>query len=410
MKNLFASSPSAHISSPSSNIIIFLISFLYRQRLKDIFFLENEKNKKQTWKTTKLQNNSFFLIKKASIYENNAQTMTSLLPTTETGPTIPQDPLETIQIYQQSIQSGIKKKLDQLISLQSSGLSGFSGLIRTTAPKEEEQNELQMAINWRNHVLNFQDQQGRTTLHLAAVEDTIFSNTTTTSNASSVIDASLMCQLLVDLGADASQTCGIGGAPILHYSVTTGNAGSCAVVNVLLNAGASALTIYENISALEMAAGAAASMVDANDSGEGTDSTQSTMEITLDIVKVLLKHARKEAATVPRPSDNEIENTNTNTDSSTATLSSVTTTTNSTTTTTTTNSSTSALPVPWWRTNKEICDLLYAIPSRADYSSILSIGKSLNQKLEETINGNYSSEGAAREWSTVVIVTVIFIS
>ena len=322
--------------------------------------------------------------------------MTSLLPTTETGPTIPQDPLETVQIYQQSIQSGIKKKLDQLISLQSSGLSGFSGLIRTTAPKEEEQNELQMAINWRNHVLNFKDQQGRTTLHLAAVEDTI--------------DASLMCQLLVDLGADASQTCGIGGAPILHYSVTTGNAGSCAVVNVLLNAGASALTIYENISALEMAAGAAASMVDANDSGEGTDSTQSTMEITLDVVKVLLKHARKEAATVPRPSDNEIENTNTNTDSSTATLSSVTTTTNSTTTTTTTNSSTSALPVPWWRTNKEICDLLYALPSRADYSSILSIGKSLNQKLEETINGKYSSEGAAREWSTVVIVTVIFIS
>ena len=67
--------------------------------------------------------------------------MTSLLPTTETrSPTIPQDPLETIQIYQQSIQSGIKKKLDQLII----SLSGFSGLIRTTAQKEEEENELQI--------------------------------------------------------------------------------------------------------------------------------------------------------------------------------------------------------------------------------------------------------------------------
>ena len=63
--------------------------------------------------------------------------MTSLLPTTETrSPTIPQDPLETIQIYQQSIQSGIKKKLDQLII----SLSGFSGWFET-APKEEEENE-----------------------------------------------------------------------------------------------------------------------------------------------------------------------------------------------------------------------------------------------------------------------------
>ena len=216
------------------------------------------------------------------------------------------------------------------------------------------------ALAWRTSLLNFRDQQGRTTLHLAAVEDSAA--------------AAQMCQLLLDLGADAAQTCGVAGAPVLHYSVTTGNANSCSVVTVLLEAGASALTPYEDISALEMAAGAAAAMVNANDSGDGTEQTQSTMEITLDIVKALLKAARKEAAAARAAraaqaaqvaqaahiGDGKGEGDTS--DRNTA-----------------------------WTTHKEMSDLLLAAPSRADYVAILALGKALNNKLEEKINGKVAS-------------------
>jgi len=87
-------------------------------------------------------------------------------------------------------------------------------------------------------------------LHLAAISDT-----------SGEDGAAAMVQCLLSLGADATQTCGVGGAPILHYSVTTGNPDACRVIEHLLHSGASALTEYEDLSALEMAAGAAAAMV-----------------------------------------------------------------------------------------------------------------------------------------------------
>jgi hypothetical protein len=192
------------------------------------------------------------------------------------------------------------------------------------------------ARGWRNHLLGFEDQQGRSALHLAVI---------TGAGAD-------VCQLLIDVGADATKTMGVGGAPVLHYSVTTGNADSCAVVQTLLKGGASALTTYEGISALEMAAGAAAAMVDANDSGDGTKHTQTTMETTLDIVKALLRAAREEAATVANVTmaDNK------------GTFSTLT-------------------------ENQAVANLLSGVPSRSDYNAIMDIGKNLNLKLEERING-----------------------
>ena len=69
-----------------------------------------------------------------------------------------------------------------------------------------------------------------------------------------------ICQLLVDLGASVTQTMGVGGAPVLHYAVCNIAAGDMklAVIKMLLAAGASALTTFEGMSALELAASAAA--------------------------------------------------------------------------------------------------------------------------------------------------------
>ena len=226
--------------------------------------------------------------------------------------------------------------------------------------QNEETDHLKAAMEWRRFVLNFRDQQGRTALHIAAVDD------------SSSRNHSEICRLLLQLGHDPSPADSTS-APVLHYSVTTGNADSCAVVQTLLKGGASALTTYEGISALEMAAGAAAAMVDANDSGDGTKHTQTTMETTLDIVKALLRAAREEAATVAttmadnkgtgnsgghmsgREDDEEGHQDMT-------TVSTLT-------------------------ENQAVANLLSDVPSRADYNAIMDIGKALNLKLEERING-----------------------
>jgi hypothetical protein len=198
--------------------------------------------------------------------------MASLLePTTE--------PLE--HLYTASILTGTKNAIDDLLKQYSAG--GLSAM--AFKQQNEETDHLKAAMEWRRFVLNFRDQQGRTALHIAAVDD------------SSSRNHSEICRLLLQLGHDPSPADSTS-APVLHYSVTTGNADSCAVVQTLLKGGASALTTYEGISALEMAAGAAAAMVDANDSGDGTKHTQTTMETTLDIVKALLRAAREEAATV----------------------------------------------------------------------------------------------------------------
>jgi hypothetical protein len=273
--------------------------------------------------------------------------MASLLePTTE--------PLE--HLYTASILTGTKNAIDDLLKQYSAG--GLSAM--AFKQQNEETDHLKAAMEWRRFVLNFRDQQGRTALHIAAVDD------------SSSRNHSEICRLLLQLGHDPSPADSTS-APVLHYSVTTGNADSCAVVQTLLKGGASALTTYEGISALEMAAGAAAAMVDANDSGDGTKHTQTTMETTLDIVKALLRAAREEAATVAttmadnkgtgnsgghmsgREDDEEGHQDMT-------TVSTLT-------------------------ENQAVANLLSDVPSRADYNAIMDIGKALNLKLEERING-----------------------
>jgi hypothetical protein len=273
--------------------------------------------------------------------------MASLLePTTE--------PLE--HLYTASILTGTKNAIDDLLKQYSAG--GLSAM--AFKQQNEETDHLKAAMEWRRFVLNFRDQQGRTALHIAAVDD------------SSSRNHSEICRLLLQLGHDPSPADSTS-APVLHYSVTTGNADSCAVVQTLLKGGASALTTYEGISALEMAAGAAAAMVDANDSGDGTKHTQTTMETTLDIVKALLRAAREEAATVAttmadnkgtgsggymsRREDDEEEG-----HQDMATVSTLT-------------------------ENQAVANLLSDVPSRADYNAIMDIGKALNLKLEERING-----------------------
>lgn len=280
--------------------------------------------------------------------------MASLLkPTTEEPFKQQPPPLE--HLYTESILTGTKKAIDDLLKQYSAG--GLSAM--AFKQQKEETDHLKAAMKWRHFVLNFRDQQGRTALHIAAVDD------------SSSRNHSDICRLLLQLGHDPSPADSTS-APVLHYSVTTGNADSCAVVQTLLKGGASALTTYEGISALEMAAGAAAAMVDANDSGDGTKHTQTTMETTLDIVKALLRAAREEAATVAttvannkgtgsgghtsRREDDEEGHQNT------ATFSTLT-------------------------ENQAVANLLSVVPSRADYNAIMDIGKTLNLKLEKRING-----------------------
>jgi hypothetical protein len=283
---------------------------------------------------------------------------------TATNPTITQsstfDAAKALSLQKESIISGTKKALDDLIKLHSA--VGLGALV-VQKQQEEENDELKAAMKWRDFLLNFRDQHGKTTLHLAAVDE-----------SSGPAGAAEMCRLLLNLGADPSPQDSTS-APILHYSVTTGSPESVSVVRVLLEGGASALTTYEDISALEMAAGAAAAMVDANDSGDGTEQTQSTMEITLDIVKLLLAAAREEAAKAALNKTNlnddkeqvqEGEEANKNMNKEDIGASTLT-------------------------TNIAVANLLSAIPSRADYNAILAIGKSLNEKLEEKINGKASS-------------------
>ena len=273
--------------------------------------------------------------------------MASLLePTTE--------PLE--HLYTASILTGTKNAIDDLLKQYSAG--GLSAM--AFKQQNEETDHLKAAMEWRRFVLNFRDQQGRTALHIAAVDD------------SSSRNHSEICRLLLQLGHDPSPADSTS-APVLHYSVTTGNADSCAVVQTLLKGGASALTTYEGISALEMAAGAAAAMVDANDSGDGTKHTQTTMETTLDIVKALLRAAREEAATVAttmadnKDTGNSGGHTSRREDDE--------------------EGHQDMTTVSTLTENQAVANLLSDVPSRADYNAIMDIGKALNLKLEERING-----------------------
>ena len=144
---------------------------------------------------------------------------------------------------------------------------------------KEELRARKRARGWRNNLLGFEDKQGRSALHLAVI---------TGAGAD-------VCQLFVDIGADVTKTMGVGGAPVLHYAVTT--TPDLAVINILLSAGASSLTTYQEMSALELAAAAAAAAASAlapdPTSAEAEMNSTRDSEALINIAMALLVDARE---------------------------------------------------------------------------------------------------------------------
>ena len=105
---------------------------------------------------------------------------------------------------------------------------------------QQELAERRVARGWRDHLVGFEDKQGRSALQLAVI----------TKAGPDV------CRLLISLGADATKTIGKYGAPILHYAVTA--LSDIDTIQALLSAGASTLDSFQGICALELAAAAVA--------------------------------------------------------------------------------------------------------------------------------------------------------
>jgi hypothetical protein len=276
-----------------------------------------------------------------------------------------------LSLHHDATLSGVQRAVDELVWAHSGGLvcgaqwgapAGHNnGDDNNSASTDTEIGELALALAWRDRVLSFRDQKGRTTLHLAAV-----------ANA---VGSAAMVRLLVSLGADAAQTCGVGGAPMLHYSVTSGGEDSCEIVRALLHGGASALTLYENMSALELAAGAAEAMVSSqmdvgnnnnnsssSDIASERDSVQANVNTTLMNAKILLRAARTEAACSSAMVNDDNDDVVRSSSSSTS------------------DEEDSAVTAKCI-----ITDLLSFAPSSSDYVSIIALGRVLNDKLQDRV-------------------------